>query len=223
MAPKCMSIRLIITTTCGYNPYMIDMPQQVAEWAKRLNKSELTKELVGVMYCVPKSEREKVLAAVVNQRESPLRYCADSIISHSAAMYRDGLKHLATGTDSLLAMAPSLAPTFDSFCPSNARTHEDLPIGVLHKVMSSLCLRHDLPSDFLFDPVLEARFLPEMHGLMIAALAGCGSDVDLEWLGNNRQQLAPYADTLYEHGNVAREFCEHLLSQKSPALSPGTL
>jgi hypothetical protein len=203
---------------------MIDMSELVASWASRINRSDVAKELAGIMFSIPKPEREKLLAAVASQNESSLKFCADSIVSCSTAIYKDGLRHLARTTDSLLAMAPFLAPTYDSFCPANSRTHEHLAVGAFNKVLSSLCLEYDLPSDFLFDHARESRFLPEMHGIMIAALAGdTAGNLDLEWLGNNRALLAPYADTLYEHGRVDREFCERLINLKSPSLSTGNL
>lgn len=218
---SCLSIILIIAPLWRYNRIMID---QVGEWAKRLGKQQISAELLNTMYGMPQYECDTIMTAVSSPDDSVMKFCSDSIVECSVALYEDSQFHLAAIADSLLALVPTFASTFDDFCPTRSRGDKYLVQHAFASVLQDISAKHDLPSNFLFNAELEQHLMDDLHGMMITQLAGDHHEtVDLEWLASNRENLAPYADTLYEHGRADKDFCSRLLEQKSPSLSAGTL
>jgi hypothetical protein len=203
----------------GYNHSMLDIPERVAEWAKRLNIEELTADLVNVLYGVPKAARERILEAVNSNHDSTVRLCADSITKYCSPIHRDGKRHFYTETDSLLALVPDFEKTYADFA---VRSDDVLPFVTFNSILGKLAGAEDTPENFLYDPLVESHLNDTIHGIMIASLIEDYDARDYKWLGENRERLAPFATVLYERDDVDRAFCELLMEHPS-SIADGTL
>lgn len=203
---------------------MLTTVEMVREWARAMKMTPaLTGELTHTMISVPEQPRTQILNAVLSKKDSTIKLCAESIVSCCIAHYSDGAVHLFNGTDSLLALVPELSPTYRNFA---VRNPEDkfLASEAFRKTLDLLWHVHDVPSDFLYDPVHEQGLVDDLHGLMMVFLTGADlEDADPAWLGVNRKSLAPYATVMYERSTVDRTFLETLIHQNTPAISAGIL
>lgn len=207
-----------------YNHPMDNTTDIIAAWAEKLRIGDIAAdELARQLALANPSIEEAILKAVSTAPESPIAFCASSIVKVMTPVHRDKEKHLDLNADSCLAIVPVVADTYADFSLGWNSDIYKVP-ETFKAVVDAASLHFDVPACFVFDPDTDMHMVSYMRGAIIRILTmSFSSDVDLEWLGEHSEELAPYSATMYERGDSSQTFCESLLSGKAPAVSSGIL
>lgn len=198
---------------------MIELAERVEKWMTRLEYPQLSQEMLSLMRDVPEEARDIILEAVNSDDDSAIKFCADSFVKYGAQFPPRSGMELSESLESMFSLLPYFAVTYADFAPP---ADEMLAFNTFYEINEQLSSAVDTPSNFVYDRIVESHLDNIIHGIVVLSLIEGYDSRDQEWLGQNREQLAPFASVLRDRDEVDKEFCEFLMAHHS-SIANGSL